>query len=37
MAAGGSVLSDVSEMPIGKVATIRDPQGAVFSILQSAG
>ncbi len=35
-AAGGSLLAEPMDMPIGKVATIRDPQGAVFSILQPA-
>jgi predicted enzyme related to lactoylglutathione lyase len=35
-AAGGSLLVGPLDMPIGKVATIRDPQGAVFSILQPA-
>jgi hypothetical protein len=34
--AGGSVLSEPTAMPIGTVATIRDPLGAVFSVLQSA-
>jgi predicted enzyme related to lactoylglutathione lyase len=33
-AGGGTVLSEPSSMPIGTVATIRDPQGAVFSVLQ---
>jgi predicted enzyme related to lactoylglutathione lyase len=35
-AAGGSVLVDPMDTPIGKIATIRDPQGAVFSIMQLA-
>jgi predicted enzyme related to lactoylglutathione lyase len=35
-AIGGSLLVEPMDMPIGKVATIRDPQGAVFSILQPA-
>jgi predicted enzyme related to lactoylglutathione lyase len=35
-AAGGSLLVQPMDMPIGKIATIRDPQGAVFSILQQA-
>jgi predicted enzyme related to lactoylglutathione lyase len=33
-AAGGSLLADPTDTPIGKIATIRDPQGAAFSILQ---
>jgi predicted enzyme related to lactoylglutathione lyase len=32
-AAGGSLLVPPMDMPIGKIATIRDPQGAAFSIL----
>ncbi len=32
--AGGSLLVEPTDMPVGKMATIRDPQGAVFSILQ---
>ena len=36
-AAGGSLLVDPMDIPIGRIATIRDPQGAVFSILQAAG
>jgi predicted enzyme related to lactoylglutathione lyase len=34
--AGGTLLVDPMAMPIGTMATIRDPQGAVFSILQPA-
>ena len=34
--AGGTVLVEATAMPIGTMATIRDPQGAVFSILQPA-
>jgi hypothetical protein len=36
-AAGGSLLVEPTAMPVGTMATIRDPQGAVFSILQPAG
>jgi uncharacterized protein len=32
--AGGSLLVGPMDIPIGTIATIRDPQGAVFSILQ---
>lgn len=35
--AGGTIIVEPMDMPIGKVATIRDPQGAVFSILQPLG
>jgi predicted enzyme related to lactoylglutathione lyase len=35
-AAGGSLLVEPTAMPIGTMATIRDPQGGVFSILQPA-
>ncbi len=34
--AGGTLLVEATAMPIGTMATIRDPQGAVFSILQPA-
>jgi uncharacterized protein len=31
---GGQLLVEPLDMPVGRMATIRDPQGAVFSILQ---
>jgi len=34
--AGGTLLVEATAMPIGTMATIRDPQGAVFSIPQPA-
>jgi predicted enzyme related to lactoylglutathione lyase len=34
--AGGSVLAGPFDMPIGRVATIRDAQGAVFSVIAMA-
>lgn len=34
--AGGTLIVEATAMPIGTMATIRDPQGAVFSILQPA-
>jgi len=34
--AGGTLLFEPTAMPVGTAATIRDPQGAVFSILQAA-
>lgn len=33
---GGSVLTDPFDSPVGRMATIRDPQGAVFSIIRPA-
>ena len=34
---GGSVLVPPFDTPVGRIAVLRDPQGAVFSILQPAG
>ena len=33
--AGGSVLAGPMDMQIGRIATIRDPQGAVFSVIHT--
>ena len=33
---GGAVMVEPFDMPVGRIAVIRDPQGAVFSILKSA-
>jgi predicted enzyme related to lactoylglutathione lyase len=34
---GGSVLVPPFDTPVGRIAVLRDPQGAVFSVLQPAG
>jgi uncharacterized protein len=34
---GGSVLVPPFDIPVGRIAVLRDPQGAAFSILQPAG
>ncbi len=34
---GGAVVAEPFDMPVGRMAVIADPQGAVFSILQPAG
>jgi predicted enzyme related to lactoylglutathione lyase len=33
---GGSVLVQPFDTPVGRMATVRDPQGAVFSLIQPA-
>jgi predicted enzyme related to lactoylglutathione lyase len=33
---GGSVLAEPFDMPVGRIAVIQDPQGAVFSIIKPA-
>ena len=35
-AAGGTILAGPMDIPVGTAVTIRDPQGAVFSVLQPA-
>jgi hypothetical protein len=34
---GGSVMVEPFDTPIGKMAVVTDPQGAVFSLFQAAG
>jgi uncharacterized protein len=34
---GGSILAQPFDTPAGRMATVRDPQGAVFSLIQRAG
>ena len=36
-AAGGTVVVRPSDTPFGRIAVLRDPQGAVFSVLQATG
>ena len=33
---GGAVMVEPFDMPVGRIAVISDPQGAVFSIIKSA-
>ena len=34
---GGSILVEPFDTPVGRIAVVRDPQGATFSIIQTAG
>jgi predicted enzyme related to lactoylglutathione lyase len=36
-ALGGTVLAGPFDTPMGPMATVRDPQGAVFSLFAAAG